>query len=589
MLSKGNLLIMKTAETKSCQNCKNDFTIEPDDFGFYEKINVPPPTFCPDCRRQRRWAWRNNMSLYNRKCELCDKAVISLYAPDSGITVYCNKCWWSDKWDPKSYAMDYDFSRPFFEQFNKLMHKVPHMAVVNDDGIASVNCEYTHDWWFSKNCYMCFSGWNVQDVMYSFFTVAGKELVDCYIIRSKSERMYDGFLNSGCYNSKYLDVCKDCIDSQFLYHCVNCQDSFMCAGLKSKKYFFKNQQYTKEEYEKILSSYRLDTFDGVERARNEYKEFLKSIPRRYLQMFRTVNSVGDILSDSKNVKNCFVIKNAENCRYSDFGGDAKNPIKDSFDVTLTGGASECYENVVGDHSQKNLFCVFSQKSMDVQYTQHCHSSKHLFGCVGIRNASHCIFNKQYTKDEYEKLVPKIIDQMNNMPYEDKNGATYKYGEFYPIELSPFGYNESCAMEDFELTKEEAISRGLKWQDNTQRTMGKETIALTDLPESIKDIKDDILEQILSCSHCNRNYKIVPNELIFYRKMNIPIPHKCFYCRHADRVKRRNPFKFWHRTCMCKESTHQNHTGKCEVEFETSYAPERPEIVYCEKCYQAEFF
>ena len=27
----------------------------------------------------------------------------------------------------------------------------------------------------------------------------------------------------------------------------------MCAGLRNKKFYFKNKQYSKEEYEKILS------------------------------------------------------------------------------------------------------------------------------------------------------------------------------------------------------------------------------------------------------------------------------------------------------------------------------------------------
>ena len=116
------------------------------------------------------------MTLYNSKCALCSKSVITLYSPDSGIIIYCNKCWWSDKWDPKSYAMDYDFSKPFFEQFRELMLKVPHMAVVNDDGIASLNCEYTHDFWFSKNCYMVFSGWYVENVMYSFLLIKEEEI-----------------------------------------------------------------------------------------------------------------------------------------------------------------------------------------------------------------------------------------------------------------------------------------------------------------------------------------------------------------------------------------------------------------------------
>src|SRR3989338_6828423 len=210
------------AETRKCQNCKADFTIEVNDFGFYEKIGVPPPTFCPDCRRQRRWAWRNNMSLYNRQCDLCGKSVISIYSKDSRLTIYCNKCWWSDKWDPKSYGVDYDFSKPFFTQFRELVQKVPHMAVVNDDGIASLNCEYTHDWSFSKNCYMCFSGWYVENVMYGFFILAGREIVDCNNIRSKNEWLYECILSKNSYQSKYSQICLASIDSAFVYDCWDC-------------------------------------------------------------------------------------------------------------------------------------------------------------------------------------------------------------------------------------------------------------------------------------------------------------------------------------------------------------------------------
>ncbi len=576
-------------QTKACQNCKNDFVIESDDFGFYEKINVPSPTFCPACRTQRRFAWRNNMSLYSRKCELCEKPVISIYSPDSGLTIYCNKCWWSDAWDSKNYAVDYDFSRPFFTQFIELLKKVPQMAIVNDDGIASVNCEYTHDWWFSKDCYMCFSGWNVQSVMYSFFILQGRDIMDCSIIRSKSENLYECYLVSGCYNVKYSNVCKSCIDSQFLYDCIDCQDCFMCVNLRGKKYFYKNKQYSEEEYRNILASYQLDTWTGVQKAQNEYDEYILTHPRRYLLMFRTQNSVGEIISDSKNVKNCFVIKGSENCRYSEYGGDAKNANKDCYDLTMSGGISESYEGVVMDHSQLNFFGVFSVKSQDLKYTQHCHNCKHCFGCVGLRNASYCIFNKQYTKEEYEELLPKILQHMDEMPYTDKKGNVYKYGEFFPIELSPFGYNETYAPELAPLTKGEVEAAGYKWQDNIQRTTGKETLLPENIPESINDINDSILGEILKCVECERNYKIIPNEFLFYQKLKIPIPRKCFYCRYQARLKRTRALKLFHRTCMCDKTNHFHIEGKCEVEFETSYAPDRPEIVYCEKCYQSEVY
>ena len=574
------------AEIKSCQNCKVNFVIEPNDFGFYQKIKVPLPTFCPECRRQRRWAWRNNISLYSRKCDLCGKSAVSIYSPDSGIVIYCVKCWWSDKWDPKSYAQDYDFSKPFFAQFRELVQKVPHMAIVNDDGIASLNCEYTHDWWFSKNCYMCFSGWHVENVMYSFFTLAGKDMMDCMNIRSKNELLYESTMAKNCYQSKYTENCMNCIDSQFLYDCVDCSNCFMCIGLRNKKYYFKNKERTKEEYEKILESYGLDTFSGVGKAQKEYENFILKYPRRHNLIFRSLRCSGDSITDSKNVKNCFIVKKCENCRYGEiFGAGAK----DCYDIILTGEASECYDCVTADHCQLNFFGLLSVKSQDVRYTQHCHSSKYLFGCVGIRNAKYSIFNKEYIKEEYEELVPKIIEHMNSMPYIDKSGNVYKYGEFYPTELSYFGYNESCAMEINPLNREEVLKRGYNWQDNIQRTTGKETLKPAEIPESIKDVQDDILNQVLACINCKRNYKIVQNELIFYRKMQIPIPRRCFNCRHAERVARRNPFKLCHRQCMCDKSSHFHGRAECKVEFETTYAPERPEIIYCEKCYQAEVY
>jgi len=576
---------MKTeTQIKVCQNCKKDFAITLDDFSFYEKIKVPPPTFCPSCRKQRRMAWRNDMSLYNRKCVLCNKSIVSIYSPDSEIVVYCNKCWWGDTWDPKSYATEYDFSKTFFSQFKELMQKVPHMGIVNDDGIASTNCEYTHDWWFSKNCYMCFCGWHGENIMYTYFLLAGKDMMDCLNIKSKNEFLYECIRCATSYRLMYSEHSKDCIESYFLVNCLNCSNCFMCDGLRGKKYCFKNEQYSAEEYKKILESYSLDTSSGVQKARKEFDEFVSTQLKRYARNFHNDSNItGEEISYSKNLKVCFASKKSENCSYCDYMAGNK----DCYDLLTTGETSESYETVVGDHSQRNLFGFYSVKSQDIRYSQHCHNCKYIFGCVGLKNASYCIFNKQYTKEEYEELVPKIIEQMNEVPYIDKKGNIYKYGEFFPIEISPWGYNETFAQYHFPLSRVEVLEKGLKWQDNIQRTTGKESIRPENIPESIEDITDSITNEILSCIACERNYKIIPNELVFYRKMKIPIPRKCFYCRHQDRFKRQNPFKLWHRKCMCNRNNHFHQNGSCEVEFETSYAPELPDVVYCEKCYQAE--
>ena|ERR1035437_6349796 len=362
-------------QTRQCQNCKKDFIIEPDDFGFYEKIKVSLPTFCPECRMQRRLAWRNDITLYNRTCDLCKKGVVTIYSKESDVIVYCNKCWWGDAWDASQYRQDYDFSRPFFEQFKEFSLKIPHLALINDNGIASVNCEYTQDFAFSKNCYMDFIGWKVENVMYSYYIAAGKDMVDCMNIKSKNEFIYECIRCAESYKLKYSQNSKKCIDSAFLLGCMNCTDCFMCVGLINKKYHFKNEGYSRDEYLKILKEYKLDIFSGVERAQKEFDKFSLKYPRRYVYNFRVLNCTGDILSDSKNSKECFNVKRAENCKWV---CNADTP-KDSYDLTIGGELSECYEGITPDHSNHNFFGIFSWKDQDVEYTQHCHSSKSLFG------------------------------------------------------------------------------------------------------------------------------------------------------------------------------------------------------------------
>src|SRR3989338_841199 len=130
-----------TKETKQCQNCQKDFSIEPDDFGFYEKIKIPPPTWCPECRSQRRLAMRNERVFYHRKCDSCNKKIISYYSPEKKQVVWCPECWWSDKFDPFRYGRDFDFTRPFFEQFREMYTEVPTLSldVVNCKDSESVS------------------------------------------------------------------------------------------------------------------------------------------------------------------------------------------------------------------------------------------------------------------------------------------------------------------------------------------------------------------------------------------------------------------------------------------------------------------
>ena len=85
------------------------------------------------------------------------------------------------------------------------------------------------------------------------------------------------------------------------------------------------------------------------------------------------------------------------------------------------------------------------------------------------------------------------------------------------------------------------------------------------------------------------FRIIESELQFYITNKTPIPRACSDCRFIELLKFVNPPKFYDRLCACTSDKHNNHKDKCQVEFRTSYAPDRLEIIYCEKCYQQEVY
>jgi hypothetical protein len=252
---------------------------------------------------------------------------------------------------------------------------------------------------------------------------------------------------------------------------------------------------------------------------------------------------------------------------------------------------------VGEDAQRIKFSLETYGGVnDVEYSIYCPGSNNLFGCVGLHKKSYCILNKQYSKEEYKALVPKIKQHMMDVPYVDKLGRVYGYGEFFPPEFSPWAVNETAVMDFMEMDKEKAQRYGLIWRESNPKDY-KTTIAAGDLPDHINDVKDEIVKEVIACAGCSKGYRIIVNELIFLRRFGLPLPRKCFNCRHIVRVKQRNLPVWYDGQCQCvgegsKNGLYTNHArhshdGACQNKFETTYAPNRPEIVYCEACYQQE--
>lgn len=563
------------SEIKNCQNCHKEFVIEPDDFDFYEKMKVPPPTWCPECRRMRRFAFTNLWNLYKRPCAKCGKDIVSIYSPDKKLSVYCVPCWWADDWDGTEYAMDYDPSRPFLEQVKELNLKTPRQALESAH-LTNVNTDYANALGHCKNSYLIFWADYCENAHYSTFLNSLKDSLDCYRMND-CELCYGDIGCKKCYRTFFSEECDSCTDAWFSRSCAGCVNCFGCINLRNKSYCIFNEQYNREKYFEKLKEFKLDSRAALAEIENRIYEFWGKHPRRaYIGNSLNVKVTGDYIYESKNTKDAYMITSAEDSRFVEFISVAKT--RDAYDYAGWGnGAERIYECVVVGEGANNVKFSFEcwPDAIDNEYSIYAISCKHVFGCVNLKRKQYCILNKEYSKEEYEKLSARIREDMKSNPYVDSMDKQWPYGEFLPFEFSIFAYNETLAQQFFPKTKEEVLALGMSWHEG-EGNKYPITKKGGELPDTIAETGDEVLKEVIECVECGKAFKIVLGELNLMRKLNLPLACACWICRQKGRFARTNLPRLYDRAC-----------DKCGNEIKTSYAPDRPEIVYCEACYQQE--
>ncbi|MBI4836111.1 MAG: hypothetical protein HY817_02530 [Candidatus Abawacabacteria bacterium] len=528
------------------------------------KFALPLPTICPQERLRNRLAFRNDRNLYRRKCALTGNDILSVYHPEKSFPVYSMTAWWSDQWDPLAYGRDFDFSRPFFEQFAELMQAVPRLAMINKN---PNNSDYIAIGSDNRNCYLCSPSTANEDCMYGGVLYHSKNVVDGYMSLA-NEVSYDTIHCDHCYRSFFSKDCGHCSDIYFCEDCSGCQSCFGCFGLRSKSYCWFNEQLTKEEFEQRLTEFKGHlSRQKIEEIKKQFADFAKLLPHRPLYLRNAESCLGDYLVDCKNCLYCFDLEEAQDCVYvTRFA----RGIVDSVDSCEgADGVELCFNVMSAGLKLYHAICTtFVWGSRDVIYCDHCFNVEDCFGCIGLRNhARYCIFNKQYTKEVYEELVPKIIEHMQK---------TGEWGLFFPAHLAPFSYNETIASVAYPLSKEEALKKGMNWSDYQAPLPQVPAVAVATLPAIIADVSDSILDQAILCKETEKPFRIIRQELDFYRANNIPLPDSHPDIRHLHRVHARNAKIFYKRNCP-----------KDGKEFYTTYKPDNNANIYCEQCYLAE--
>lgn len=547
-------------EWKTCAISGAQFPIYQSDLDFYAKISptfawmkyqIPTPTLCPEERQRRRICFRNMSKLRKWRCGATWSQIITQYWEP--YISYDNTYWRSDAWDAIKFWQDIRRQETFTEQRWRLSLLVPRPATHN------LNCE--NSWYCnmaanSKDCYLVAGCIGNENCMYGH-------------ILWKSDSCLDMLYSKRCSNCYQCVDCLDCSSVLYCVECESCSFCIWCEGLKNKSYCIGNRQYTRDEYESMKSQYMF--------------WFTSKLAIKW--SCKNINServFGDHIIESHEITLWFDVVWSDSSKYLYTVANCT----DCMDVCYTWlGGELLYESLFPQG--RNLYMTHNcqDNCQDVLYSENCYACSYCFGCIWLRNKQYCIFNKQYSKEEYETNVWKIIRQME---------FTGERGKFFHPSLSLFGYNETMANEYYPLNIDSPLLKGAgeifhrsDYSSDPKIPEWIITLQWDQLPSDISTVTDDICKRIILCEVSKRPFMIQKAELSFYRKHLIPLPHKHPDMRYEERMKIRPGRTLFLRTCdSCKEDVLSTYpiVNSNSVDTPLGYA-----LLYCEKCHKQEVY
>ena len=511
------------------------------------KAKLPTPTLCPEEREAQRFVFRNENHLYRWKCSYSWKDIITTISPDKKYIVYDEKFRWWDERTPEKIE-NINFEKSFFNTMSEVIRKTPVWWKFVQ---RNENSEYVNITGNSKDSYMCFASYDLNKCYYVQDGTYSNNCVDCLFI-DYCENCYDCVKINHCYWLSHCDNCINCSNSSYLFNCEGCHDCFNCANLHNQSYCINNKQYTKEEYLKLLPTLK------------------PSLMEKSVIWCNIKNSDNSFWNNIINCKNCYFIWTWTECsdiKYTSYEIQAE----DCFDSFCN--SKHCIYTVSCWVSYNCGYIFYGDSLRNCRYCGNCNNCSNCFWCNWIRNKEYHIFNKQYSKEEYNKIVPEIIAHMVR---------DWEWWEFFNPQLSYYWYNESMSMDYHPLSKEEALKRWYKWSDyESPMPHVEKTVKWKDLPtqgcKTIKEKKPEILEKILNyaviCEVSWKPFRVTKQEIEFYIKHNLPLPTKHPDIRHQERFSRNDPV-----------TLHLIHCDKCAEEMLSVHLPSEWKRVLCENCF-----
>ncbi len=465
---------------------------------------LPLPDVYPTAVLRQMSPFGNQFYIYRDKSALSGKSQLSRYNPAFGYQITTSEEFWSEEVDNTAFGRPYDFMRPFFEQWDELMHRCYLLPLLN----AQIeNCEFANGCFNCKSCYLCFDTLESEDCLYCFACQKGLANFDC-CHAGECRYCYSCSDVTNCYECQHCRDCYNCSNCFACRDCRSCTDCFGCIGLNNGKYLLFNEQLSKEEYARRLQGFRLEAPDSRAAMLAEAGQIQAARGHATNTCINCENCTGSYLRNSNNLFHCYNTLNSKDCAFLLGGVQSRDHY------------SGCAYNSELGYCSLNSSSYNCHFSYCASHCNNCWYSYYLFnncsdcfGCASLKKKNYCILNFQYGKKEYDALLPRIVEHMK---------STGEWCEWFPVQVSTNTYQESWAHEYLEdIPEEEIHRRGYKIGTVTHQAADANAVDVEKLPQPIA--AEMVLGKSIRCRVSGQAFSFQAAELEFYRKYSIPVP------------------------------------------------------------------
>ncbi|MDA1038427.1 MAG: hypothetical protein O2877_01935 [bacterium] len=506
-------------EERVCSRTGEKWIVTEREIDWCRKFNVPVPRMSPEARWMTLGAFLFGYEWWWNKHAETGKPILTYVHPASGISVLPDKEWLEK--DFTSHGRDHDESRTFFDQLLELRKEIPlnaffnvkepqnSIALISDGDVNSyfvIACESKNSFYSSD----LFNGESCTEVY------AGKDMTNSINV-VHSQRIF---------GSRYIRESFDCSSSAFLFDCRNCEFCLGATNKRNKKYLWFNEQLSKDEYEARLKEVDLGKRSEWQKWEKKFVEFMEEEgvwPENFNE--KTENCTGEYLTNNTNCEYCFMgwkgSKNNERCFYI-WSAEGNYYGVGSFYPT------NCYHCSAASESDRCKFSLNLVRCQNLEYSLNCQNCEDCFGCVGLNRKKFCIFNKQYSEEEYWQKLDGIKTHMLERG---------EYGDVFTGDFCTSHVLETGAEESLGFTEEDAKRLGFPLFDRDSAGAIGDLGDISELTDSslVPDCIDDLdveewAGKPMFDKVTGRKFAFLKPELNYYKKHRVAPPTEHFMYR-----------------------------------------------------------